>query len=122
MTGRGEYGVQTYPEGMLKHNRNDSFKNGAVYFQAGVIVDLNEPGFEIPIDHEIQPKDLEVILMSSVVDDLVVSLDDIGSHLFEFGHDISLNIVVFGRTAVVEVPLKFRIGQFICCLIFLIVI
>ena len=95
MTGRGKDRVQTYPEGMLEHNRNDSFKNGAVYFQAGVVVDLNEPGFEILINHEIQPKDLKVILMSSVVNNLVVSLDDICSHLFQFGHDISLHIVIF---------------------------
>ena len=80
---------------MLEHNRNNSFKNRAVYFQAGVVVDLNKPGFEIPVDHEVQAKDLEIILMSSVVDDLVVGFDDIGSHLFQFGHDISLNIIVF---------------------------
>ena len=110
MTGRGEDRVQTYSEGMLEHYRNDSFKDRTVYFQAGVVVDLNKPGFEIPVDHEVQAKDLEIILMSSVVDDLVVGFDDIGSHLFQFGHDISFNIIVFGRITVVKVPLKFRIG------------
>ena len=95
MTGWGENGVQAYSEGMLEHNRDDSFKNRAVYFKTGIVVDLDEPGFEISIDHEVQAKDLEVILMSSVVNGLVVGLDDIGSHLFQFGHDISLNIEVF---------------------------
>lgn len=121
MAGGREERVQTHSQRVLKHDWNYPFEQGAVDLQTWVVVDFDQPRLEVPIDHKIESKDLKVVLMSAVVDDLVVRLDDVGGHFFNFGQNISVEVVVFGGVAVVEVPLEFRVRNLVSRLELLIV-
>ena len=70
---------------MLEHNRNNSFEDRTVDFQARVIIDLDKPGLKIPVNHKIKPKYLKVILMPFMIQNLIVGFDNAASHLFQFG-------------------------------------
>jgi len=50
------------PERIFNHGGNKTFEDSTAELQARIGVDLDQPNLEILINHEIQPKHLEVIL------------------------------------------------------------
>ena len=90
VSGGREKRVESESEGVFQHDWDDSFQHRAVDFKAGIVVDFNEPGFEVPVDHEVKAKYLEVIAMPAVVDGLVVGPDDVGCHFLHLGQDLPL--------------------------------
>ena len=60
--------------------------------------------------------------MSFMIDDVIVGFDDIGGHLFDFGYDIFLKLIIFIGIGIVQISLKLVIGYFISRLIFLIIL
>lgn len=53
MGGGWEEGVEADSEGVLEHDWDDPFEDGAVDLETGVVVDLDEPGLEVSVDHEV---------------------------------------------------------------------
>lgn len=49
-------------EGVLDHFGDDAAEEWTGQFEARIGVDLDEPDFQIGVDHEVHPEDLEVIL------------------------------------------------------------
>lgn len=62
MTWRWVYYINRKSKSMLKHIRNNPSKQFTTDFQARIRIDLNQPYFEVIIDHEIQSKYLEIML------------------------------------------------------------
>lgn len=60
---RGEYRVQPYSEGVLQHVGNYPGQQGTTCLQTWVGVDLDQRRLELRRDHEIQSKNLEVVLV-----------------------------------------------------------
>ncbi len=72
-----EQWIDSYPECILQHPRYNSFKYRAIHLQAGVVIGLYQPRFEVLIDHKIQPKNLEIILRSFTIQYQIIGFDDI---------------------------------------------
>ena len=86
---------------MFKHDRDDPFQHRTVDLQARIVVDLNQPGLELPVNDKIQPKNLEVIPQPSMINSLVISLNYITRHFLQLRPNIPLNIIVPRRMTVV---------------------
>ena len=94
---------------MFQHDRNNSFKNRTVDLKTGVIVDLDEPRFKIPVNHKIKSKNLKIILMPFMIQNLIIGLNNIISHLLQLRHNTLFKIIIFRRVSIVKVPLKLGI-------------
>lgn len=94
--GRREGQVEGEFEAQLSHVGNYAIKQGARALEAGIGVDFDEPRLKIGIDHEIQSKDLKVIVEIArryLVED---TADCIGAHLLHLGQDLFLEVVLLG--------------------------
>lgn len=80
MARRRKDGIECHSEAVLQHRRNHSFEHWAVDFQTRIVVDLDQPRFPVSVYHEIQSEYLEVVLVSFMVKDEVVGLDDADCH------------------------------------------
>jgi hypothetical protein len=83
--GRGEERVDGDSECVFEHGGDDACEEGAGEFEAGVGVDLDEPGVEVFVDHEVQSEYLEGELPVFGVDDQVGGADGVGGELLDRG-------------------------------------
>lgn len=72
MTSRWEKRIQTDPEGVLQKCRDDPFQDGAVDLQTRIVIGLDEPRFELSVDHEIQTNKFEVVSESFLIEKQIV--------------------------------------------------
>lgn len=62
VVGRGEHRIEAHPQYVLYHVGDQPLQDRGGQLQAGVGVDLDQPGLEVLVHHEIQPKQLEVLV------------------------------------------------------------
>lgn len=101
---------------MFYHVRNDSIQKWAGAIQAWVGVDLNQPRLEVPINHEIQPKYLEIVHLVLRTDLIIYTSGCVFAHFLHLGQDFFLEIVLPIRKRV-EIILKLCIRYLIVGLI-----
>ena len=95
MCGRRKGQVKTQLEGLFNHVGDNSVDDRTCTVQTGVGIDLNQPGLEVPINHEIQPKNLEVVHLSlgNLGED---TLGSISGYLSHFWQDLLPEVVLLG--------------------------
>lgn len=120
-TRRRVYHIQTQPQSLIQHLRNNARQQRAHQFQARVGVHLDQPRHELPIDHEIQPENLEVVLVSLGGDLDERALDGVDSDLFHPGQNLFLEIVLFLGMVRIEVLLELSVGDLVRRLILAII-
>jgi hypothetical protein len=113
---RRKHQVQTQLEGVVDHSGDDALEGGGAGLEAGVGVDLDEPGLEVLVDHEVEPEDFEGRLAGPLPEQVVGSLDGIGGYPFE------LRTYVFHQTlasllGVVEILLEVVVAKLVAILV-----
>ena len=81
-------------------------------FQARIIIYFNQPRMKVTIDHEVHPKDLEVMSFLLWIDQHRAGLDGVGGDFFHLGVDL-VKEVITRLVFFIQVFLEFVIGNFI---------
>jgi hypothetical protein len=102
---------------LVEHLRDQSGQQGAGQFKARVGVELDEPGIEISIDHEIHAKNFEVMFLSLWRQLDEGALDGIEGNCFHFGQNHILKVILI-LVVGIKIFLKVSIGDLVSCLIF----
>ena len=81
--GRGHDGVYANGECIVKHGGDDVGQALTVYLDTWIGVDLDEPALEVLVDHDIYPKNLEVIGFPLGIDEGIGGEENISSYFFD---------------------------------------
>ena len=98
---------------MLNHYGNDSSQQGAVEFKTRVGVDLDQPRFQLIIQHKVQAKYLKIIHLPLSINVLIIGLYYIGSDVFHFRQYLFPKIYFIFGIMTIKISLEFVIGKFI---------
>jgi hypothetical protein len=112
---RREDQVQTEFEGTVGHSRDDSLESSGGGLETGVGIDLDEPGLEVLIDHEVQSKNLEGRQPIPLSKKLVGGLDGISAYPLELRTNFLYKVMIFLR--MIEIFLEIMIAEFVSILI-----
>ena len=113
--------IQSQPQSLIQHLRNNASQQRTHQLQARIGVDFDQPGHELPIDHEVQPEDLEVVLVSLGGDLDERALDGVDGDLFHPGQNLFLEIVLLLGMVRIQVLLELGVGDLVRRLILAII-
>lgn len=74
--------------------RYNSLQEWAAQLKAGVGVYFDEPGPKVDVEHEIQPKYLEIVLLFVLVQEEERAHQRLGGDLFHFGQSVREKIQI----------------------------
>jgi hypothetical protein len=118
VVGRGRVDeVESEFESLLDHVGDDAFEEGAHALEAGVGIDLDQPGGKVAIDHEVQSEYLEVVHQILRADLGIDASCRIFGHRLHLGQDVLLEVVPPAVVERAQVVLEFSVGNFVAGLV-----
>lgn len=117
--GRGEDNIESEPESLVNHLRDESCEQGRREFQTWIRVDFNKPRYKIAIDHEIKSKDLKIMFEPFWCQLHKSAPHSIEGNIFHFRQYLFLEIVLLFlifETAIqifLELGVRYLIAYFI---------
>ena len=110
--------IKVLPHGLFDHVWDESAQQRWTEFKARICIDLDEPRFQVLIDHEIQAKKFKVMLWSVGIQTQIGGLDSFFCYLFHFWENwVEETVFVRGSQIFVQVALQFLVAYFVTFLI-----
>jgi hypothetical protein len=98
---------------LVDHLWDDPSEERTDQFKTGIRVDLNEPGLKVPVYHEVQSENFEVMAVSFGRDLDESTFDCIHTDLLHSSQNVFFEVVLFLGTVGVEVFLELQVGDFV---------